>query len=86
MFDLLSPSVQVKRTGVCNHVDGNENTRAELKKRRIVLCLIYCEVRENSDEPSSLVSLFCCSVQLHWQLMSGHPLTFGVYKYTIASC
>lgn len=47
MFDFLSPSVHVKRTGVCNHVDGNEKTRGELGKRRIVLCLIYREMREH---------------------------------------
>lgn len=47
VFDFLSLPVQVKRTEVCNHVDGNEKARAELGKRRIVLCLIYHEVREN---------------------------------------
>lgn len=63
MFDLPSPSVQVKRTGVCNHVDGNENTRAGLEKRRIVLCLIYCEVRENIV--MSHLVLFHCFAALY---------------------
>lgn len=63
MFDFLSPSVKVKRTGVCNHVDGNEKTRGELGKRRIVLCLIYCEVRENIA--MSHVVFFHCFAALY---------------------
>lgn len=63
MFDFLSLSVQVKRTGVCNHADGNEKTRAELGKRRIVLCLMYREVRENIV--MSNIVLFNCFVALY---------------------
>lgn len=78
VFDFLSPSVQVKRTGVCNHVGGNEKIRGELGKRRIVLRLIYREMREHIVMSSHL-SLFCCSAQLQWQCYVCHPLTFGVY-------
>lgn len=47
VFDFLSPSAHVKRTGACDHVDGNEKARGEPGKRRISLCLIYYEMMEN---------------------------------------